>query len=368
MREPRAAQQSRPGRGGLSIARGAVRAAFLGWLVAALVAALALLLWWAREPNEPGASSIVTLHEHGAIARAPRARDEATESAAPERSSAAVHGVAALAPATSPADVARGQGTIRGRITAVPGVELPKVWTLIIEPHPYLQGRERAATRRLEFASGEQEFKVEGLPLAGYSVRARAPGLNDVTCSALLVPGSSDVFVSPQFRPSGFVDGTVLEPDGAPAEGVSVTLSSDSTHVRASTVTDASGAFSIANVSDDNYTLFIGAPEAPLLKPDSLSFTAPSMRVPTHTLPDTGSLRVAAVDANGRALSDAPITGYAQSGGALSAATDVHGSATVRHLLPGRYRVDARIEDGRKASAWVEIAAKRETAVELTLK
>jgi hypothetical protein len=364
-REPLAAQKTRRARGRLSNARGAARTGLLAWTIAALALALALVVWLAREPSEPNVTPPIAAATREAV-RAADAPEDSSAHAATERSSASA--IAASPPESSAVERVRGRGTIRGRITAVPGLELPKVWTLIVEPHPYLQGRERAVTRRIEFSGGEQEFKVDGLPLAGYCVRARAPGLNDVTCSALLVPGSSDVFVSPQFRPSGFVDGTVLEPDGTPAEGVSVTLSSDSTHVRTSTVTDASGAFAIANVADDNYTLFLGPPDAPLVKPDSLSFTAPSMRVPTHTLPDTGSVRVTAVDLNGRALSDVPISGFSSSAGALSATTDARGAASVHHLLPGRYRVDARIEDGRKAGAWVEVEAKRESVLQLTLK
>jgi hypothetical protein len=339
--------------------------------MSALVAALALVLWWAREPGKTTSAPAIVPE----LRDAPRGADagdaggrELSRPATPTTGRAHASSTAIAAAPGAPADDPRGRGTIRGRITAVPGLELPKAWTLIVEPHPYLQGRERAVTRRIEFANGEQEFKLEGLPLAGYSVRARAPGLNDVTCNALLVPGSSDVFVSPQFRRAGFVDGTVLEPDGAPAEGVSVTLSSDTTHARSSAVTDASGAFVIANVADDNYTLFIGSPESPLVKPDALSFSAPSMRCPTRTLPETGSLRVTALEPQGRALSDVAVQGFSQSGGALSTTTDAHGSAIVRHLLPGRYRVDARIDDGRRAGAWAEVAAKRETVVQLTLK
>lgn len=264
-------------------------------------------------------------------------------------------------------DESHGPGVIRGRITAARGTDLPKVWTLVVEPHPFLQGSERAVTRRLEFANGEQEFKVEGLPLAGYNVRAQAAGLNDVACSALLVPGSDNVFVSPQFLPAGFIDGNVIDASGAPAEGILVTITSDSTHARTSARTDARGNYLIAGVTDGNYLLSIGSPEAPLLKQDSLAFKAPSLRFPTRQLPDTGILRVTTVDQSGRALAGTEVSGFSSSGGSLRTTTDARGAAVVRYLQPGRYRLEAKIEDGRRAGQWIDVGAKLETVVELRL-
>jgi hypothetical protein len=265
-------------------------------------------------------------------------------------------------------DASQGSGVIRGRITAVPGTELPKVWTLIIEPHPFLQGHERAVTRRIEFTNGEHEFKVDGLPLAGYSVRAEAAGLNDVACNALLVPGSDNVFVNPQFSPAGFIDGNLIDAHGAPVEGMLVTLSSEPAHARRSARTDALGNYVIPSVTDGAYTLSIGTPEAPLLKPDSLSFKAPSLRFPTRQLPETGTLRISTMDDSGRVLGDTEVSGFSSSGGALRVTTDRRGQAMVRYLLPGKYRLDAKVEDGRRAGQWVEVSTQPETIVELRLK
>jgi hypothetical protein len=265
-------------------------------------------------------------------------------------------------------DVGAGPGIIRGRITAVEGVELPQIWTLIIEPHPFLKGHERAVTRRIEFTNGEREFKVQGLPLAGYNVQALAAGLNDVACSALLVEGSADVFVSPQFRRAGFIDGNVVDSRGAPVEGMTVTIIAEDTHARSSVQTDAAGNFAIRDVTDGNYSLAVGSPDAPLMKPKRLSFKAPSMRFPTCRLPETGSLRVLTVDPAGKPLANVAVSGFSTSGAALRAATDGRGAAIVRYLAPGKYRLEAKIEDGRKAGQWIDVSADQESVVQLQLK
>jgi hypothetical protein len=263
---------------------------------------------------------------------------------------------------------AGGPGIIRGRITAAPGVELPKTWTLVIEPHPFLKGRERAVSRRIEFTNGEQEFKVGGLPLAGYNVRAIADGLNDVACSALLVESSSNVFVNPQFRRAGFIDGSVVDARGAPVEGMTVTITSDATHARTSVRTGANGDYVIPNVTDGDYSLSIGEPNAPLLEPDRLAFKAPSMRFPTRRLPETGSIRLFTVDPSRRSLANVEVSGYSTGGAALRTTTDGHGTSFVRYLAPGKYRLQAKIEDGRRAEQWVDVTAGQESIVELNLK
>jgi hypothetical protein len=308
----------------------------------------------------------------------PTAVDSAHDAAAPDRRAPASasgeqrsrDAASAIAPSGAPSDDAAksgGPGVIRGRIHAPPGTELPQVWTLIVEPDPYAQGQERAVTRRIELTHGEREFRVDGLPLAGYRVRAVAKGLNDVACSALLVPGSSNVFVTPELRPSGSIEGDVVDAAGAPVEGLVVTITTASTHERQIARTDARGHYVIANVKDGDYSLALGSPDAPLLKPDSLSFKAPSLHFPTRRLPETGTLRVSTVDASGRALMDVEVSGFSSSGGAVRATTDARGTATVRYLLPGKYRLQAHLDDGRKASEWIDVGAQPETSATLVL-
>jgi hypothetical protein len=340
-------------------------------LLVLLLAAIVVVLFAVVRGAEQGSAPLPAPSAGGS----PPARDPMPGATEPH----ATRSVAKIDPATQnhpaatqveavPAEGGQGPGVIRGQITALPGTKLPLAWTLIVEPHPFLQGRERAVTRRIEFTNGEQEFKVEGLPLAGYSVRAQAPGLNDVSCSALLVPGSANVFVNPQFRPAGFIDGNVIDASGNPAQGVLVVITSEPGHARASARTDAHGDYLIPNVTDGAYSLSIGPPDAPLLKPDALSFKAPSLRFPVRQLPETGTLRVTTLDESGRALPDTEVTGISNSGGALRVKTDGRGTAAVRYLLPGRYRLEAKTEDGRRAGEWVEVGLKQETVAELRLK
>jgi hypothetical protein len=48
--------------------------------------------------------------------------------------------------------------------------------------------------------------------------------------------------------------------------------------------------------------------------------------------------------------------------------TDARGTALVRYLAAGKYRLDAKTEDGRKAGQWVEVTVNQESIVELKLK
>jgi len=347
---------------------GAARTSWLALGIAALIAGVATLFLVVRDSSErvvAEGSSPRSIDVPDRIARgtsgAPSesARTPVATTAVPEEQPA--HREVTEVDAVGP-------GIIRGRITAAPGVELPKTWTLVIEPHPFLKGRDRAVSRRIEFTNGEQEFKVAGLPLAGYNVRAIANGLNDVACSALLVESSSNVFVNPQFRRAGFIDGSVVDVHGAPVEGMTVTITSDATQARTSVRTDANGAYVIPNVTDGDCSLSIGEPNAPLLKPDRLAFKSPSMRFPTRRLPETGSIRVFTVDPSRGSLANVEVSGYSTGGAALRTTTDGRGTGFVRYLAPGKYRLQAKIEDGRRAEQWVDVTAGQESIVELSLK
>jgi hypothetical protein len=265
-------------------------------------------------------------------------------------------------------DAYEGRGRISGEVLVATGVTFPARWTLVIEPHPNLKGAEHAITKRVEFERGETTFDVPDLPLAGYRVRAEAEGLNCVHGAVNLVKGSEAVFVTLEFRPSGYIDGRVLASDGTPAEGVSVVLETKATGVRRTLTTDANGQYVFKDVLDGAYTIFFGPPETPLVPPGEILFTAPSLRFKECTLPPLGALVVEARTESGSPLSDAEVSGFGALGGALRARTDFRGLVRVAWLQPGEYRLEAVFHDGRRGRASVTVAPHADAAVIIHLR
>jgi len=258
-------------------------------------------------------------------------------------------------------------GRVRGELTAGEGIVFPQAWTLVLEPHPFLVGRERAVTKRVDHAGGEREFDSGAVPLGGYRVRAEAAGLNSTEQAVLLERGSSDVFVTLALRPAGLIDGRVLAADGSPAEGLAVTLEPADTQVRRHASVAANGMFVFREVTDGAYRLWLGPPESPLFPPADIVFQAPSMRLSDRTLPPTGAIDVVTVDARRQPVAGAEITGSGSPRGALRATSDFSGRALVRWLPPGTYQLEAVTADGRSARGTVEVTAGETSALELRL-
>jgi hypothetical protein len=250
-----------------------------------------------------------------------------------------------------------GRGRIHGEVLAGKTVTFPKSWTLVIEPSPTLIGSEHAVTKRVEFQAGEREFDVGDLPLAGYRVRAEAPGLNCTDVSALLIKGSEVVFATLQFLPSGFIDGRVLARDGVPADGVDIVLESSETKVRRALKSDANGQYVFKDVTDGAYKLYFGAPETPLVPPGDILFHAPSLRFKETTLPATGVIALETRAENGSPLANVDVSGFGSMGGALRTRTDFQGRARIAWLPPGEFRLEAQTDDGRRGRVTVSVTA-----------
>jgi hypothetical protein len=259
-------------------------------------------------------------------------------------------------------------GVIRGELLVGGGATVPERWSLHVGPHPWLAGHDRAADRRIEFEHGETKNEVRDLPLGGYLVEAIATGLNCLPGNVMLVRGSEDQFVTIQLSPAGFIDGGVLDSEGRPADGLEVTLESAATGERATQTTDASGNFVFRAVRDGEYRILFGRPDSPLLPPQSLAFQAPSMRFPTRTLPPSAALDVTVVDARLRPVAGARISGSAAGGGAVDTSTDASGTARVRFLPPGTYRIDARTDLGLRGSGTVALAGGKDGALRIVLR
>lgn len=261
-----------------------------------------------------------------------------------------------------------GRGIVRGEVVAQGGAAMPERWTLLLEPHPWLEGSEKAETRRIEFEHGETTFRVDDLPMGGYLVRAVTGDLNDVPASVLLVRGSPDQFVTLALRPSGLIDGSVIDAEGRPAEGLDVTLESTSTRERSTVSTDPAGFYVFRNVQDGDYELRFGRTDSPLLPVEKLVFRAPSLRFPTRTLPGTGTLKLTVVDVKLRPQPQARISGSAPRGSALDVFADHLGRATSRHLLPGHYVLDATSADGLVGHLSLDLTAGQEIELQILVR
>lgn len=283
----------------------------------------------------------------------------AQQDALPERSLAEEQ--AELVPA-----VFDGSGTIAGHVFITPGAEMPARWTLTIEPSQFLEGKERAETRRLELSGSEVEFEVTGLPQAGYVVRASAVGMNSSEINVMIARGLERQYVNLKLKPAGFIDGGVTNTRGEPLDGLPVVLEAIDTHVRVETKTDSAGNFIFRDVLDNEYLLYFGSPDNPLIPKQSLLFRAPSLRMPTREIPHDSELTVTVVDSHEMPLAGVLLRGWGSANGAHQATTDSAGRATLRFLPEGQYKIMATV-DTRTGRGSLRVAAHEHAEITISV-
>jgi Carboxypeptidase regulatory-like domain len=261
-----------------------------------------------------------------------------------------------------------GRGRIRGHIGERGGAVFPLEWDLVLQPHPYLKGRERAESRRIPFRAGEREFEAEDLALGGYRVRAEAHGLNSSDAPVLLVKGSADQFVELAFSPSGWLDGSVIDAQGMPAEGLEVRLVGEAGKLERTTHTDGAGAFQFRALLDGDYELGLRAGGCVFGEPRLVSFRAPRLSLPVLELPPTGALEVHVFDLLGKPAPGARVTGFCKPAGTLDLRTDEQGRVRLRWIQPGLWELQALDEaEGLSARGEVEVDLSRESRLSLRL-
>jgi len=266
---------------------------------------------------------------------------------------------------TDPGDV---RGTIRGVVKMASDLELPRSWRVSIGPSTVFAGKNRAASRELEVSDGTNTFEFDDLPLAGYSVKVDAPGMNTRHHQILLVRDAREAALEILLTPAGFLDGTVLFESGEAVEGLAVTLEALKDGTRRTAYTDAAGGYLFKLVLDGEYRLFFGPPEAPLLPVDSLSYRSPAVRFPLRTLPTSGRMHICTVDALGRPLPEASVRGFGTNGGTFDLKSDLDGCLSVELLPAGRYRITAASEDLLRGKITVELATGEEREVTIYLR
>jgi hypothetical protein len=234
----------------------------------------------------------------------------------------------------------RAKGSLRGHVEVSGEEPFPRVWRLELVPSATLPRRELAETRTLEFVHGEQDFAVSELALAGYDVRAMASGFNGLALPVLLEPGNEHPFVNLRMVPAGSLTGRVLDANGAPAEGIPVTLFGVTDGDQREAVSDARGLYEFVGLPDGAYELLFGKAEAPLIRERRpVRFQAPSLTFPDTELPPLGAIAVRVVDSLARPLEGLLVRGSGTNGGVVEGTTDFDGRLLARHLPAGHFRL-----------------------------
>ncbi len=247
-------------------------------------------------------------------------------------------------------------GRIRGYIEMADDTPFPKSWRLVVGPSTTLVGRERAENRVVEFFAGEQEFVVEGLPLAGYDVRPEADGMNGRRHPVMLDRRSKNPYITLHLSPAGFLTGRLVDAEGLPAEGVEITIEASGSGSVWETKTDALGYYRMDRVLDGEYKLSFGPRTNPLLAPEWIRFSAPSMTFPERKLPTLSELSILVLDAQGHPVANAVVEGSGNAGGYVREETDAYGKALAKLLPDGRYRLTVRHETLGRMRNSVDVA------------
>ncbi|MEW6073197.1 MAG: carboxypeptidase-like regulatory domain-containing protein [Planctomycetota bacterium] len=285
-------------------------------------------------PGPPGATGGPESLAAGRVAAPPGESD-------PERTAAPIAepGIGARPGTDDPLRFAGPPGTVRGHVEAAGDLPFPPAWTLVLEPSRFLVGRERAERREIAFGGEVRDFEVAGLPLAGYDVRAVAPGRNGHPVPVLLERRSPEAYVNLSLAPAGFLAGVVLDANAAAVDGLAVTLEALPGGPSLVATTDATGSFRFEDVLDGSYKLHYGDPRSPVREAQVLQLRAPGMVLPPATVPELAGVWILVLDLAGAFVEGATVRGTGSAGGLLEGTTGARGLLLVRHLPPGRYRI-----------------------------
>jgi len=323
-------------------ARGAARIALLA---ASLVLGAGILgLWLLNERPRQDERSVATVAAPPPSLEPRREPDPELLSspATPEvRDAAPGDELEPFAPAPRPrTGMPRGKGSLRGRVETASEAPFPMKWDLVLRPSLTLPGRESAVTRVLSFEDGRREFEVPELPLGGYDVAVRTEGYNGRVLPVLLEPGSENPFVNLLIVPTGWLDGTIVDADGLPAEGIPITLFSVPEAEERSALTGPDGVYRFEALPDGPYELLVGRPTSPILpERRSLVFRAPQTSQEAIELPRLATLSVRVVDSLERPMEGVRVRGSGTQGGVVDGVTDSDGRLVQKYLPAGHWRL-----------------------------
>jgi len=327
----------------VSNATGSTGAARTALLVASVVLGAGVLcLWLWSERVRPEEREVPVVAAPAPVPEPPPAREVLAQPDAPaERGAASGDDLAPFSSAPrTVAGLPRGKGALRGRVESASEDPFPLEWELVLRPSNTLPARESAVSRVLSFHAGEREFEVPDLPLGGYDVSVRTPGYNGRVLPVLLEPGSESPFVNLLIVPTGFLEGTIVDSDGLPAEGIPVTLFAVPDGEERSATTGPDGVYRFAALPDGPYELLVGRSTSPLLSERRpLVFRAPSARQTEIALPVLATLSVRVVDSLERPIEGVRVRGSGTQGGVVDGVTDSDGRLMARYLPAGHWRI-----------------------------
>jgi hypothetical protein len=245
-------------------------------------------------------------------------------------------------------DPAPTSGSLRVVVVRADGERLVDECVVTIGPPGFRVGEGEAATREARIPSGSDRCAFDSLPFGLYGVsvvaegRPRSSGFSHVFLQA----EAPHPLVRVVLHAAEVVDGTILDEDGAPVEGVRVSLIPEEEgggRVRAEARSNSAGDYRIEGVVDGFYSLRVGPEESPYVAPLRIQMAGSSLRHDVR-LPRLGSLEVLVTDEAGRPLEDARVEGYGPEGGTFHGRTDPTGTFLARALPGGEYRLHVRYE------------------------
>lgn len=251
---------------------------------------------------------------------------------------------------TDPATRFAGSGTLEGRLSLPPGVVAPRAWTLVLAPSSALIGGDRVRERRVDFEGSELEFSLSDLPLGGYEVWAEAEGMSGRHEHLLLArPDAVLVYQDLRLVPLAFVEGRVIDADGAGVGGLPVLLRPHGAGPPRTASTEPGGRFRFERVPDGEYRIEVGFADASLAQPRELDVRSPSLLVPVLEVPRLHELAVLVLDADGQPLAGARVRGWCDRGGRVDARSDAAGIARSSWIPAGRLTLEALQPDRPEA-------------------
>jgi len=263
-----------------------------------------------------------------------------------------------------------GTGTITGEVTIDPGTVYPKAWTVTLEPSRVADGSERAITRVIHGEPGQRTFELRDLPMAAYRIHAEAPGMASMAQEVALfkieghehLAGMDNVHATVKLRKVAYVDGAVRTSNGDVADELPIFLVDrmNKDALALATRTDIAGLFRFDTVNSGAWMLHVGDAVRPLVPPIPVSVSGTPMRLDDVTLPPLALLKVLVFDEYGRPFPDVDLVGYLRGSGSGSfrVRSDALGTATVRYLAPGPWRVEAlHAVEGQKGKADLALSA-----------
>lgn len=230
-----------------------------------------------------------------------------------------------------------GPGVIRGHLTVQKSFDQP--WTLRLKVLPDKDGKIGPGARDIPMAAGQREFRIDGLALQKYSVRAMAPGWNGDAQSLQLEAGSENIYAILALTLGGTIEGRVLYGSGKPVENLAVLIGNDVDESQHETRTDSAGRFRFGPVLDGSWSLIFDSEEIVPLPARSLNFKAPRMSLPDTILSGVSDLMITVVDNAGNPVQNAVVTGAGNLGGVIDHMTNRDGQVRLRFYPVGTYRI-----------------------------